>query len=78
MAFLGDDSSSEDPGEDKAEDEESKEAEKKNGVESECDAEEPAAGGMEVEEEDDDNGVKERDFSFPDTTISLSHLKPSR
>ncbi|XP_028250926.1 ribosome quality control complex subunit NEMF [Parambassis ranga] len=68
--LTGDDSSSEDQGEDKTEDGESKEA---DGVGS--DTEERAAGGMEVEEED---GVEERNFSFPDTTISLSHLKPSR
>ncbi|CAK6971511.1 nuclear export mediator factor NEMF-like isoform X2 [Scomber scombrus] len=89
--LIGDESSNEDQGEERAEgDEENKEMEKK--IKNAAIPEEPAAdtGKMpskqsnmkeEEEEEEEGDGAGEEDgeeFSFPDTTISLSHLQPKR
>ncbi|CAB1461125.1 unnamed protein product [Pleuronectes platessa] len=61
--LIGDDSSNEDQGEERAEgDGENKKVIKEEGEEEEGREEETADGG----------------FSFPDTTISLTHLQPSR
>lgn len=104
VAFIGDDSSNEDQGEEGAGDEdgEKKKLKKANKVEGDNGASgeldtvpgEPAAdtsemmserSDLEVEGEEgraEDSGkekeVKSEDFSFPDTTISLTHLQPSR
>lgn len=82
MAAAGDDSSNEDPaeeGDDKeAKSEHKLEAEGDDGgelpvipEEGKVDAQEDEGSAEEEEEED-------KEFSFPDTTISLSHLQPSR
>ncbi|XP_069008555.1 ribosome quality control complex subunit NEMF [Embiotoca jacksoni] len=90
--LMGDDSSNEDQGE--AEERETKEVENKMKKENEVEGDDAAdAGGMlseqsnanvEGEEHEEDDDVEEteneesEEFSFPDTTISLSHLQPSR
>ncbi|XP_034432358.1 nuclear export mediator factor NEMF-like [Hippoglossus hippoglossus] len=67
--LIGDDSSNEDPGEERAEgDGENKEVKKEEGEAGEEES------GREKETEDGDS----EEFSFPDTTISLTHLQPSR
>lgn len=84
---VGDDSSSEDATEEKAGDgqkpEEENETKAKITVEGEEEekCEEPAAdtGAMESEESNTDEEKEDREeVHFPDTTISLSHLQPSR
>nr|XP_019953624.1 PREDICTED: nuclear export mediator factor NEMF isoform X1 [Paralichthys olivaceus] len=72
--LIGDDSSNEDQGEER--DGGNKEVKKEEG---EADVEEEEEGrddeeGMEKETEDGEG----EEFSFPDTTISLTHLQPSR
>uniref|UniRef100_A0A3P9I5L2 Ribosome quality control complex subunit NEMF n=1 Tax=Oryzias latipes TaxID=8090 RepID=A0A3P9I5L2_ORYLA len=85
--LMGDSSSSEDATEEKAGDgqtpEEENETKAKITVEGEEEekCEEPAAdtGAMESEESNTDEEKEEREeVHFPDTTISLSHLQPSR
>lgn len=88
---AGDDSSNEDQGEER----EDEDMEKKNkkavdryGVESEEVSTVPEEDNMEAEVEEgreEGSGEEElmkneesEEFSFPDTTISLSHLQPSR
>ncbi|XP_040916388.1 nuclear export mediator factor NEMF-like [Toxotes jaculatrix] len=89
--LIGDDSSNEDQGEERAEDGdgENKEIKQKSKVEGddgasgELDPVPEELAAEEVREEDGgkgeqtENGESE-EFSFPDTTISLSHLQPSR
>lgn len=88
--FAGDDSSNEDQGEERAEgDEQSKELKQEMKKESKEEGDDFASRGAvseqsnmeaEAEEEDEEeveNGESE-EFNFPDTTISLSHLQPSR
>lgn len=38
----------------------------------------PEEDNMEAEEEEGREDEESEEFSFPDTTISLSHLQPSR
>ncbi|KAL3968799.1 myocardial zonula adherens protein [Sarotherodon galilaeus] len=91
--LIGDDSSNEDQGEEGADDGETKEVElkKENDTEEEDDgasgevdsaAGESAADTGEKVSERSDGVEKENEeseeFSFPDTTITLSHLQPSR
>lgn len=81
--MAGGDSSNDDQAEENAGESETKEAEKKikreTGDKMGNDAvlEEPLAPaeGMESEREEGDDSTE---ISFPDTTISLSHLQPSR
>lgn len=91
-ASLGDDSSNEDQGEERAEDGETKEVEKEvkeeNDVEDDEDEDDDADGEMDAAaaagtgEKRRDGGVETEttteELSFPDTTIPLSHLQPSR
>ncbi|XP_060938222.1 ribosome quality control complex subunit NEMF-like isoform X2 [Limanda limanda] len=64
--LIGDDSSNEDQGEERAEgDGENKKVKKEEGDEEE-------------EEEGREKETEDGEFSFPDTTISLTHLQPSR
>ncbi|XP_047201061.1 ribosome quality control complex subunit NEMF-like isoform X2 [Girardinichthys multiradiatus] len=92
--LIGDDSSNEDQGEGGAEESKEVKpehlAEMDNDADVDAAPEEPAedAGGLQSEpsnmEEvnDEDSGVEDEtksdEFSFPDTTISLSHLQPNR
>uniref|UniRef100_A0A669E0I3 Ribosome quality control complex subunit NEMF n=1 Tax=Oreochromis niloticus TaxID=8128 RepID=A0A669E0I3_ORENI len=92
--LIGDDSSNEDQGEERADDGETKEVEvkKENDTEEEEDGasgevdsalgESAADTGEKVSERSDSGVEKENEeseeFSFPDTTITLSHLQPSR
>lgn len=91
--LMGDDSSNEDLEEVRAEDGEPRGMENKIKKENDVPPEEAAAdaGGMQLEnnnmeEHTEEDGTKEKElkseeceeFSFPDTTISLSHLQPSR
>uniref|UniRef100_A0A3B4GNS0 Ribosome quality control complex subunit NEMF n=1 Tax=Pundamilia nyererei TaxID=303518 RepID=A0A3B4GNS0_9CICH len=87
--LIGDDSSNEDQGEERADDGETKEVEVKkeddteeedDGASGEVDS--AADTGEKVSERSDSGMEKENEeseeFSFPDTTITLSHLQPSR
>ncbi|XP_017271414.1 nuclear export mediator factor NEMF [Kryptolebias marmoratus] len=89
--LMGDDSSNEDQGEGGAEDGESKEAENKAIKEEDAEMGDDASGELDAahEESREQSKHKEEDsseeeepereeFSFPDTTISLSHLQPNR
>lgn len=99
VAFAGDNSSNEDPGEEGAGEEDGGKKENKvegdNCASGELDTvpgdqaadtgEVSEKSDVEVDEEEgraEDSGkekeVKSEDFSFPDTTISLTHLQPSR
>lgn len=87
---AGDDSSNEDQGEERG----GEDMENKNKKEVDRDGSEsgelstvPEEDNMEAEEEGREEGSEEEEpikneeseeFSFPDTTISLSHLQPSR
>ncbi|KAG7511034.1 hypothetical protein JOB18_038635 [Solea senegalensis] len=79
--LIGDDSSNEDQAEDRAEgDGEKKEIKKENDTD---DVSGEQDGVSEAEEDREDSGVENEnveseEFSFPDTTISLPHLQPSR
>ncbi|XP_070834821.1 ribosome quality control complex subunit NEMF [Chaetodon trifascialis] len=89
VELIGDDSSNEDQGEDRAGEEgETEKKMKKMSEGDECASGELAAVPEEVNEEaevEEGSGEEEEmkneeseEFSFPDTTISLSHLQPSR
>lgn len=71
--FLGDDSSNEDQGREADEAENREEAEMAAAAQ---------PGDMDDDGNDEDSGVEDEtnsdQFSFPDTTISLSHLQPIR
>ncbi|XP_070776068.1 ribosome quality control complex subunit NEMF [Enoplosus armatus] len=79
--LIGDDSSNEDQGEDRAGGDRDK---NKKVVEGNDGAAVPEKDNMEAEGEEDSGEEEEmkneesEEFSFPDTTISLSHLQPSR
>lgn len=90
--FSGDDSSNEDQGEERAEgDGQNKELKQEIKKENKEEGDDGASRGAvseqsnteaeaeegEEEEEEAENGESE-EFNFPDTTISLSHLQPSR
>ncbi len=87
-SVAGDDSSNEDQGEEKAGgdgeiEKNIREAERSDGVSGDLTAV-PEEDDMEEEREEDDKEEEEtkreesEEFSFPDTTISLSHLQPNR
>uniref|UniRef100_A0A1A7WC97 Ribosome quality control complex subunit NEMF n=1 Tax=Iconisemion striatum TaxID=60296 RepID=A0A1A7WC97_9TELE len=75
--LIGDDSGNEDHDEGGAEDGESRVIQEDSGASPDADT---AAdeGGTESEHSDTEEIREEEEFSFPDTTISLSHLQPSR
>ncbi|CAJ1073402.1 nuclear export mediator factor Nemf-like isoform X1 [Xyrichtys novacula] len=82
--LIGDDSSNEDQGEDTGDKERDENMEEGDDGGSEELAAVPEERDMEaeaVEESEEEGEMKKEDseeFSFPDTTISLSHLQPSR
>lgn len=87
VAFAGDDSSNEDQGEETGRGDGEVEKKIKKVVEGDDGASGelaavPEEDNMEEEEESgEEKEVKDEEseeFSFPDTTISLSHLQPSR
>lgn len=82
LPLTGDDSSNEDQGEGGAEDKEMEEVENKlmeeeKSESGEVDAADPGRTKSSPEEDSSEEEEPE-EFSFPDTTISLSHLQPNR